>query len=294
MCADADLRMIALRPDAKVVATDTFTLVKVVPPEELRGYVTNIALYREHSGMPIRQVETASLVVPFLIGFSDPFDIALGRAPTSDDAYRSFTSGLCQTPVNIRSAGACNCLEITFTPLGARRFFGLPMIELTERMVDIDALPDRSLRNLRERLGQEESWHRRLLMAQEFLIRRMRAQPMPSPATRWAYERILASGGRATIGKIADHLEWSRKHLAARFHHDVGLPPKAVARIVRFTQAQALALSETGTGWAEIAAACGYADQPHLSRDFRAMAGQTPSSWRAASQPGTVQVAAPG
>ncbi|HEY9548934.1 MAG TPA: helix-turn-helix domain-containing protein, partial [Kiloniellaceae bacterium] len=45
--------------------------------------------------------------------------------------------------------------------------------------------------------------------------------------------------------------------------------------------------AEPGIGWAELAAAEGYADQPHFTREFRALAGVTPGVYRrrAPSQP---------
>ena len=281
MRAEPQLAAVSTRPGATVVATDTFTLLKVPPPAELDGLVLDIALYRESSGKPIRQVETASLVVPLLIGFSDPFEIALGRPPTAQDGYHSFTSGLCLTPVNIASAGACSCLEFTLTPLGARRFFGVPMSELTEQMVHLDQLGDRSLDSLRQQLGNEDNWDRRLAIAETFILGRMRAGPPSSGTIRWAYERIVASGGGVSVAELTTSLDWSRKHLAARFHEEVGLPPKAVARIARFMRAQSLARARTESGWAGIAAGCGYADQAHLARDFREFAGTTPSAWLA-------------
>ncbi len=281
MRAEPQLAAVSTRPGATVVATNTFTLLKVPPPAELDGLVLDIALYRESSGKPIRQVETASLVVPLLIGFSDPFEIALGRPPTAQDGYHSFTSGLCLTPVNIASAGACSCLEFTLTPLGARRFFGVPMSELTEQMVHLGQLGDRSLDSLRQQLGNEENWDRRLAIAEAFMLERMRAGLPSSGAIRWAYERIVASGGRVSVAELTTSLDWSRKHLAARFHDEVGLPPKAVARVARFMRAQSLARARTEGGWADIAAGCGYADQAHLARDFREFAGTTPSAWLA-------------
>ena len=80
---------------------------------------------------------------------------------------------------------------------------------------------------------------------------------------------------------IAERLEWSRKHLAARFREEVGMGPKTIARIARFNRAQAMAVGGDGDGWADIAAACGYADQAHLVREFTALAGTTPGAWRA-------------
>lgn len=279
MRAEPHLTAPSSRPDATVVATDTFTLVKIPPPAELAGLVLDIALYREKSGKPFRQVETASLVVPLLIGFTDPFEIALGRQPSAADGFHSFTSGLTLKPVNIRSDGACSCLEITLTPLGARRFFGLPMHELTEQMVALDQLGDPSLVRLRQQLGEEACWDRRLALAETFLLARMRRAPASDRAIASAYGRIVASGGRLSVTRLARDLDWSRKHLAARFHQEIGLPPKAVGRIARFARAQSLAASGRCTGWADVAAACGYADQAHLAREFREFSGSTPTAW---------------
>jgi len=52
------------------------------------------------------------------------------------------------------------------------------------------------------------------------------------------------------------------------------LGPKAVARILRFQRA--LRLLSEGRALADVAYYCGFADQPHLNREFRALAGGTP------------------
>jgi len=276
------LHILPPRPGTTILSTDTFTLMKVPPPAELAGLVLDIALYAERSGKPIRQVETASLVVPVLIGFADPFELALGRLPDARDGHQSFTSGLTTKPVHIRSDGACSCLEITLTPLGARRFFGLPMSELTERLVGLETLGDRSIVALREELGSEPDWNRRHAIAEAFVVGRMRRGPALSRTASWAYREIVRSGGRISVEQLARQVDWSRKHLAQRFGAEIGLSPKAVARIARFNRAQAIA-RQGGDGWAEIAAACGYADQAHLIRDFREFAGATPAQWLAAA-----------
>lgn len=270
------------RPGTMFVSTPTFTLMKVPPPMALRGLVRDIALYTERSMAPIRQVETASLVVPVLIGFADPFELAIGRLPTAADGYHSFTSGLTTKPVHIRSDGACSCVEFTLTPLGARRFFGLPMHEMTERLVGIDELCDPAIERLRQQLGNEPDWTRRHAIAEAFLMARMHHAKPPADGTAWAYGEIVRSGGAIAIGTLAERTGWSRKHLAHRFHTEVGLAPKAVARIARFNRAQEMARQGRAC-WAAIATDCGYADQAHLIRDFGAFAGTTPAGWLASA-----------
>ncbi|TIP54678.1 MAG: AraC family transcriptional regulator, partial [Mesorhizobium sp.] len=64
-------------------------------------------------------------------------------------------------PVVIESFGGACCVQINFTPLGARRFFGLPMSELTDRMVGLDDVLGPEGIALRERLGNARDWSAR-------------------------------------------------------------------------------------------------------------------------------------
>ncbi len=80
------------------------------------------------------------------------------------------------------------------------------------------------------------------------------------------------------VAQLADALGWSRRHLTTRFTAEFGLPPREVARLHRF--GAALGLARTGVPWAEVASRAGFADQPHLVREFGALAGQTPTQWR--------------
>lgn len=260
---------------------DGHVLVRHLLPSTLRGLVLRMTGYRETRRGTIRMTEAAALVVPVIVSFGEPFAIALGRAPGDEDRIDSFTAGLTSAPALVRSDGGAHCLQIDFTPLGAYRFFGRPMHELAECMVPLDALSDPTLAGLRERLGAERSWNRRFAVAEAAVLPRLARAGGPSRAVAHAYERIASSGGAVRIGVLAAELAWSRKHLAARFREEVGLTPKTVARIARFGRAQAMAASGTAAGWADVAAACGYADQAHLVREYAALAGGTPGAWPA-------------
>jgi AraC-like DNA-binding protein len=63
------------------------------------------------------------------------------------------------------------------------------------------------------------------------------------------------------------------------------VPPKTLARILRFEHALALLRRDDGARFAEIAERCGYYDQAHMNRDFRAFAGASPSEFLARRLP---------
>lgn len=254
-----------------------FEYVRRGPSSLLAGIVTELIGFRELVPVYVRQTEVASLHVPLVISFGEPFAIGLSRAPGDNDRFASFAAGIHAGPVVIDSFGQSCCIQVNFTPLGARRFFGMPMSELADRMVPFDELLGTAGHRLRERLGDETDWHQRLDLAESFIIERLAKTAPASSEIGWALGEIMASGGRSRIATLASEIGWSRKHLAARFADQVGVGPKTIARIARFNRASGLSKEPNRAGWADLAAECGYADQAHLVREFRDLAGTTPT-----------------
>jgi AraC-like DNA-binding protein len=56
--------------------------------------------------------------------------------------------------------------------------------------------------------------------------------------------------------------------------------PKTYCRLLRFGRVLDRLTVEPGIGWADLAAAEGYADQPHLNREFLEFAGLSPGCYR--------------
>jgi len=249
------------------------------PAPSLAPYVSAIVGYDEQ-GVGIAGVrEAASLDVPLVVCLSGDFRIALDRPPGPADRIASFAAGLHPGFVTMESDGAAACVQLTFTPLGARLALGLPMDALASRLVTLDALPRT---DLAERLADFRTWPDRLAFAEAWATRRIAAglvdQDPEARAATAAYHLLRRSHGAPRVAALADRLGWSRKRLARRFRIEFGLGPKALARIHRFRRARGLAAASP-PDWADIAAACGYADQPHLVREFQALGGCTPTAW---------------
>ena len=76
---------------------------------------------------------------------------------------------------------------------------------------------------------------------------------------------------------LAAEVGWSRRHLAARCRDELGLPPKALARLIRVEHAAGLV--RAGEPLADVAYGSGYADQPHFNREFRELVGCAPGQF---------------
>jgi AraC-like DNA-binding protein len=189
----------------------------------------------------------------------------------------------------IEHGGEQRGIQLDLTPPGARMVFGLPMRELARRVVALEELVPPELV---ERLMAAPGWAARFDLLDAFLLERVARAAGPRPDVAYVWSRLVATHGAIGVGQLCGELGCSRRHLAARFGDEVGLAPKAVARILRFQRVVALLGREGGaTRFADIASAAGYYDQPHLNRDFRELAGCTPGEYLARLLPGDRGVA---
>jgi transcriptional regulator GlxA family with amidase domain len=132
---------------------------------------------------------------------------------------------------------------------------------------------------LTERLRESPSWPDRFALVERFLLRRLEEARSPSREVEWSWHELRRTAGRASIRELADEIGWSHRRLIARFREQVGLAPKAVARVMRFDRA-VQALRSPARALADVAYESGYFDQAHMNRDFRELGGTTPRAFR--------------
>jgi len=240
------------------------------PHPSLRHDFEHYVGFEDRSGIPRSWLE-----VPFA---GAALIISLGTRWRMNGTFErgSFIAGLHDEWTVVEHAGSACCLEIHFTPLGARRFFGMPGSELTNQIVELsDVLPGADA--LVEELCELPTWDARFDRLEQAVLARAHAAPLLPPAVEFAWRRLRDTHGTAAVGQIAGELGCSRRHLSDRFGTELGLPPKALGRVLRFQRA--VGLLRGGGELADVAYTCGYADQPHFNRDFRALAGVTPTEF---------------
>jgi AraC-like DNA-binding protein len=248
-------------------------LVSGAPHPTLRRHVRRYCGYRERTLHPVRRRELPGADVTLIVSLGPELRLREPRPAT----HTSFVAGLDDRPAVTEHDGEAAGVEMSLTPLAAHRLFRVPMHTLAHRVVELDDALGREADRLAERLHDAPSWPARFQILDDTIGRRIATTPEPSPGVAWAYQRLLATAGRVRIGGLASELGWSRKRLAARFGEEIGLPAKSLARILRFRRAVSLLECDEERSLGEIALDCGYFDQAHLNRDFRMLAGCTPT-----------------
>ena len=250
------------------------------PGPGLRRHIVRYCGYAERTGTPTRQREPLSTGVVLIFGLGpelrlvDATDSA--RPPTR---LGSFVAGLDDSCAVIEHDGEMRGVQVDLSPLAARMIFRLPMHELARQAAALEDVLGAEAIRLDERLAGARTWTERFELVETALAARLDSAEPPPPDAEWAWRRLAAAHGRIRIADLASELGCSRKHLAARFREHVGLPPKLVARMLRFRHTLDVLDSARGRSFTEIALACGYYDAAHLDRDFRDFARTTPTAY---------------
>jgi AraC-like DNA-binding protein len=221
------------------------------------------------------EFEHADPIVPdgcveMVFNFADPFREGAARQPAD------LLVGQMMRPTVATPTGAVDLIGLRLWPGRAGAMLRMPMWELQDRMVRVSDLingADTWIDDIRElppeaRLAQ---------LASRLADRCDRVDPGRVSVVEGALARITGRRGNIPIEQLAREAGVSRRHLERQFSDQVGLGAKQVARIARVQAALRIVEAEPDLAGVEIALRSGFADQAHLIKECRAIAGVTPA-----------------
>jgi AraC-like DNA-binding protein len=256
---------------------DGWETVYRLPAPQARASVLGRYLgWVERRTAQVRRREVPFGGIPLILNFGPAFTIE----PASGTAQRltSFVAGMYDEHVIVASTGASCCMQVNLTALGASRVLGVAMHTLTNRTVPLDDVLGAEGRLLVARLGEAPSWAARFAVLDAFFTDRLDAAPATPSPIAWAVGHLHATAGQASVAELLGTTGASAKRLIADFREHVGLTPKLLGRVLRFERAvMRMRQDAPRLRWSELALECGYYDQAHLIREFRALAGCTPT-----------------
>jgi AraC-like DNA-binding protein len=255
------------------------------PHPALAGVVRRYEGYDElATTVPLRRREAPHGACTMILSWADPLEMA---GPGGRSRHAAFLAGMHDSAVVTAFAGHQQGIQVDLTPLGVLRLLDGPPAALTNRISGLDELGVPALAALPERLADLSSWPDRFALVDATLRRLLAASHLrPDPEVAHAWARLTGARGRVAVGTLADETGWSRRHLLTRFRDQVGLTPTTAGRVLRFREAARLLVpgawglhDPSSARIADVAAACGFADHSHLVREFRDLAGVTPTRY---------------
>lgn len=255
------------------------------PAAALRPFIAWYAGYRR-SGPPARHRGLPSLYLTLIFTLDEPLMLVQYPDPRQPPgSYETLVAGLHAPPALITHDGRQSGIQLMLSPLGARALLHLPAGDLASLDLDGSQVLGPLAAQIQERVRIAPDWPARFSILDELLASRLGGRAQLRPGTARAWQQLLASGGATTVADLASDTGWSTRQLRNHFGAEVGLTPKAAARVIRFDRTRRLLQRQAAAGTlgplADVAAECGYYDQAHLAREFSELAGCPPSTWLA-------------
>jgi AraC-like DNA-binding protein len=197
-----------------------------------------------------------------------------------DGGGRLFASALIEQPVFFGAGNPAWFVGVRFRPAMARAMLDIDPVECRGRDT-LAAEIDPAFTRLEDRLCESTSAEAALaLLTRAVEARLTRSERNAAPMRVREALALLARGGDAAqIAAIARALGMSERSLHRLLVRWSGLPPKSMARILRMQRALRAIRTERNP-LAEVALQLGYADQAHMTRELKSLAGLAPSEIR--------------
>lgn len=178
-------------------------------------------------------------------------------------------AGQMTRPMAIRPVGPVEIVAARFEPDAARDFLGRPLVEATDRRLDLVARLAGFAAPPGDPAGQAAAlsdWLEGQRRAGDWRI---------DPAVRAEVAAVEREGDGPSLSSA------ERRALQRRFRDRVGVAPRTLRSVLRFRRIfdHALGQDADAASWLEAGLAAGYFDQPQMARDFRRFLGCTATEW---------------
>lgn len=236
-------------------------------------FVRQYVGYRERANELTRR-QVAHVGVGVVLAFGDPLRVGYSNQPWA--TLGAFVIGNHIRPALTAFAGNQHGVQVDLTPEGACALLGGSLRHLTDCVVPLEEVLGRRGTDLLDRLANSPAWPERFAVLDE-VIGGSEPQARVDSDVRWVWQELTDSHGSIRVDALVNEVGWSRRHFTRKFEQQVGLGPKAVARLARFEYAlRLMGTPGDGSSLAAVAARAGYYDQAHFNREFKEFAGCTP------------------
>jgi AraC-like DNA-binding protein len=169
--------------------------------------------------------------------------------------------------------GSGRVFAVKFRPGMFSGFLGKPVSTLANRRVPLERLFGPPGARFAAQVEREAGFERCIELAEAFLLARAPALDASAVLVRELVERLAGDRTLLTVEQICALAGLPLRTVQRLFRQHAGVSPKWVVSRYRLHEALERLAADPAQSLAQLALELGYADQPHFSRDFKAMIG---------------------
>jgi AraC-like DNA-binding protein len=250
-----------------------------IPSPPLNAFINhfyspnNLTLYKREKILPMPRLDLK-------INFGGAFPVYMAdQTQPLMLCTESWCVGLCSEYHIVDWPLDKHYIGVSFKPGGAYPFLRIPLSELHNQVVPLDAVWGCFAAEARERLCAAASLQERFALLERLLLRCLCEVPYGLNAVLYAVGEIVRHYGVLSIRELSDHMGMSQKHLISQFKRMTGATPKELARLHRFEHILYNVDPLQPVDWTQVAHQYFFYDQAHFNKDFEKFTGLTPSDY---------------
>jgi AraC-like DNA-binding protein len=256
-----------------VAAVDGVSVYR--PASALAEYTEIIGHWHASVGYRSRALPRGALTLIIDVGERQHLDFFAADGCTRLNVPSAFITGSHTASYVSEMPAGQPAMAVHFRPRGAYPFLRIPLSDLENTYAGLQDIWGPAGTELHERLIDAPTATARFGILEAFLLSQPWSSVRRHPAAAAAVDAIEANPS-IRMADLRDLVGMTNKRLIALFRAEVGLSPKAYARIRRLQASLRLLGSMSG---ARVAAEVGYFDQAHFVREFRSFTGMTPTEY---------------
>jgi AraC-like DNA-binding protein len=216
------------------------------------------------------------LIIPFRNGF---YRIINGKYSNSREQQINFVGvSDISSIIDFELDEPSGTIGIEFGLSSAYRFFPFLQNELRNKMYSIEEVQGVSGKNIQEKISDAITVEQKVELIQQFLIR-LFPKSVNDPIFDYCISKIKSSYGRITINQLEKETGYSRRRLHMKFQEKIGVSPKTLSSITRFTYVYQILANHPNEIFLNKIFYNLYYDQAHFIKEFRRFTGLPPTAF---------------
>ncbi len=168
---------------------------------------------------------------------------------------------------------------IKFTQGGAYHMIKKPMKEYSNKLVDLQEVVDCDIKEIRKQIRKARDSSEIKKLLDYFMLIKTDMLDGNIKVVDNALKEVKENSSPALIKSFCEKENISNKHLITLFNKKVGLSPKILQRLNKFTKVIYAVQNRKQFNWTQLAYEFNYYDQAHLINEFKSFSGISPKEY---------------